>query len=329
MVLTVRDLAVDVDTHSGTAKVLNGISLEISRGETLGLVGETGSGKSTLIMALMGLLAPAARVVAGQVNFEGHDLLAMSEDELQRLRGKQLALIMQNARSALDPLATVGNQIASVISAHTGADRRGARAAALEMIRRVRLPDVERVARARPDELSGGMAQRISIAMALAGSPKLLLADDPTSGLDVTVQAQVLEVLSDLARSDGLSTLLVTRDLGIVAHYCDRVAVIYAGRIVEVADTRTFFREARHPYSISLLGSVSYRKTRAVAVSEGVRPHLDLKSLPSGCLFNPICAVSQAACSEHAPDWDVVDGGHFVRCHRWREARSLVTGDAA
>jgi oligopeptide/dipeptide ABC transporter ATP-binding protein len=327
-VLSVAGLHVRYTTQAEETPVLNGVDFEIGRGETLGLVGETGSGKSILIMAAVGLLDKNARTTAGEVVFEGRDLLALDEAELQRIRGREIAMIMQNPRSALDALTTVGDQIAAVYAAHTDASRKEARARALEMIRRVRLPDAERVAETRPHELSGGMAQRISIAMALACSPKLLLADDPTSGLDVTVQAQVLDLLADLAAGGGLSTLLVTRDLGIVAHYCDAVAVIYGGRIVEYADVRTFFTDARHPYSISLIGAVSYDREKVRRSTTGAA-RADSRNLPPGCHFHPRCPLARDNCRQDVPAFEPIGSRHFVRCHYWRDTKELLRDDAA
>ena len=257
--LEVKDLHVEVDARFASArKVLKGLSFTIERGETLGLVGETGSGKSVAILAVMGLLDGIGRSVEGEVSFGGRTLASLSSEELERLRGREVSVIMQNARSALDPLARVGAQIADAYRSHYGVSRKEAAAKALEMIRRVQLPDADRVARARVDELSGGMAQRVAIATALVCAPSLLLADDPTSGLDVTVQAQILELMSDLARTEGLSTLLVTRDLGIVAHYCDRVAVIFDGQVVESALVGSFFSDPQHPHSRKLLQAAAF-----------------------------------------------------------------------
>lgn len=327
-VLEVKDLHVDFRTDGVDSHVLNGVDFTIDRGETLGLVGESGAGKSVLVMAIIGLLRKPGRIVEGDVLLNGRSLLDSAPRALQELRGKQLSMIMQNARSALDPLATVGDQIATVYQTHEGVTRAEAREKTLEMIRDVRIPDPERIAKARVHHLSGGMAQRISIAMALVCSPLLVLADEPTTGLDVTVQRQILDLTTDLLKRDGRAMLLVTHDLGVVAHYCDKVAVLYAGRIIEYADVDSFFVGASHPYTLSLIGSVSYDPA-AVARSSIGSHYLNLAALPSGCHFHPRCPLARERCAAETPRPQRIETGHYVRCHFWREARERVHGTAA
>jgi peptide/nickel transport system ATP-binding protein len=320
-VLEVRDLRVRQVTYLGDVDVLNGVDFAVRRGETVGLVGETGSGKSVLIMAIVRLLSHGATVVGGDAMFSGRSMFELSEDDLLQLRGNQISLIMQNARSALDPLAKVGKQIGTIYQIHTGAGTEEAREKSLEMIRRVQLADPERVAEARVDELSGGMAQRIAIAMALICGPKLLLADNPTSGLDVTVQAQVLDLLSGLARNAGLSTLLATTDLGVVAHYCDHVAVLYEGEIVEFADVATFFQDARHPYSLRLIGAASYQHVaRSLAPTHNDRGNLGGEA----CGFRLKCPLARERCFAQRPALETVGEAHRARCHYWRTSRAEV-----
>jgi oligopeptide transport system ATP-binding protein len=327
-VLEVKNLSVEFSTDGVNSHVLNGVSFTIDPGETLGLVGESGAGKSVLVMSIVGLLRKPGRIVDGEVILNGRSLRDLSQRDAQQLRGKQLSMIMQNARSALDPLAKVGDQIASVYQTHEGATRAEAREKALEMIRDVRIPDPERIANSRAHQLSGGMAQRISIAMALVCSPLLVLADEPTTGLDVTVQRQILDLTTELLRRDGRAMLIVTHDLGVVAHYCDKVAVLYAGRIIEYADVETFFASGSHPYTLSLIGSVSYDPV-AVARSAIGSHYLDLAALPSGCHFHPRCPLARERCSTETPLAQRIDADHYVRCHYWREARERVHGSSA
>jgi oligopeptide/dipeptide ABC transporter ATP-binding protein len=321
--LDVRNLRVDFDVEGSIAHVLNDVSFSLAPGETLGLVGESGAGKSVLVMSIVGLLRKPGRIVRGEVILKGRDLRGLSQPEIEQVRGKQLAMIMQNARSALDPLAKIGDQIAVVYQTHEEVTREEARQKALEMIRDVRIPDPERIANARAHQLSGGMAQRISIAMALVCSPSLILADEPTTGLDVTVQRQILDLTTDLLKRDGRSMLLVTHDLGVIAHYCDRVAVLYAGRIIESASVETFFASASHPYTLSLIGAVSFDPERVARSAIGSH-FLDLTALPSGCHFHPRCPLAREVCTQEAPAPQQIASDHDVWCHYWREARARV-----
>jgi peptide/nickel transport system ATP-binding protein len=307
--LEVNDLHVTYETYSGTVPVVRGAQFRVDRGEILGFVGETGAGKSVIVMTLLRLLGDNGKVTRGSVMFDGRDILSLSEREVERIRGRDIGLIMQNARSALDPLTKVGIQVGTVYQTHVGASRDEARRKTLEMLRLVQLADPERVADARPDELSGGMAQRISIAMALVCQPKLLLADNPTSGLDVTVQAQVLDLLAALAAESGLATVLATSDLGIVAQYCDRVAVLYGGEIVEHADVETFFNDARHPYSLGLIAAASYIRRDRRPTEAGLEERLEA----DGCQFVSRCPIGERICVDRHPE--LVGASHRVRCH--------------
>jgi len=299
-------------------QAVDGVSLELAAGETLGLLGETGSGKSTIAWSVLGLVPPPGRIEGGAIRLLGRDLLSVQEEELRRIRGKQLGLIVQNARAHLNPLVPIGVQIANAYSSHTEASPRDAFQVAVDTLERVAIPDPERRARAFPHELSGGMAQRVMIAMAIVNSPRVLIADEPTMGLDVTIQAQILDLLADQVDSLGASTLLITRDLGIVANYCTRVAVLYAGQVVEMAPVNEFFRHPRHPYSIGLLDSATLQYVgRRVRPLKGLPP--DFINLPPGCRFNPRCLFASDICRATAPSLEEVAPDHFVRCFRHKE----------
>lgn len=251
--LEVRNLHVHFFTFAGVTHAVNGVSLSLKSGEIVGVVGETGCGKSVLVRSILGLIGPPGKIVAGQILFNGVDLLSKDEEELQKIRGKEIALIVPNPRSVLDPVRRVGDQIVDVIMAHNRISRPDALARALQLMEAVGIPDPPIRRFFYPHELSGGMCQRIVIAMALANAPRLLLADEPTTGLDVTIQIQILDLIRDLVRRLGSAALLVTRDLSVVAHYCDRVAVMHEGQIVESAEVDAFFERSVHPYSLALL----------------------------------------------------------------------------
>lgn len=311
----------DVHTHfhtfKGVVRAVNGIDLELNRGEMLGIVGETGSGKSVLIRSILNLVKFPGKVVRGEILFNGEDLLRKSEREMRRLRGKEISLIVTNPKGELNPLIPVGEQIRNVILDHQDVTASDAEQRALALIDAVGIADPKRLYRGFPHELSGGMAQRIVIAMALANSPAVILADEPTAGLDVTIQTQVLDLMRDLLKTYKSATLMVTRDLGIVAHYCNRVAVIYAGQVMETADVRAFFRHAYHPYSRFLLtAAFAARGAKETLAMAGAAP--DLTNLPSGCLIQDRCQYAEARCREQAQSLEEFEPGHFVRC--WKAA---------
>jgi oligopeptide/dipeptide ABC transporter ATP-binding protein len=314
-VLAVDNLHVQFDTYEGILHALNGIDLAIDEREIVGLVGETGSGKSVLTTAIMNSVRFPGRIVQGDVRLDGRSLLQMDDQELRGVRGAQVSLIATNPRSKLNPLLRVGAQIADIISAHEPIAKRAAYDQAVGLLRTVGINDPERRARAYPHELSGGMAQRILIAMALAGSPRLLIADEATNGLDVTVQRQVLDLVREKVREKQSSALIVTHDLGIVAQYCQRVAIIYAGQVVEEAAVGELFRNPRHPYTISLLASArasSRQQTRLSLV--GSRP--DLRNLPCGCRLHPRCPFADDRSRTEMPILRELGDGHWVRCFR-------------
>jgi oligopeptide/dipeptide ABC transporter ATP-binding protein len=309
--LHVHFVARDARDRVRVAKALNGVSFSVERGEILGLVGETGAGKSLTAMAIMGLLKPPARIVAGHATFEGESLLDMPEERLNALRGARMALVVQSPKTSLDPLARVGAQIARVVRAHGERDPDRAAARALDLMAAVGIPDPARRARAWPHELSGGMAQRVLIAMALANDPALLIADEPTTGLDVTVQAQILDLLRRAVAERGLGALIITHDLGVVAQYCDRVCVMFAGSIVEQGSVERVLVAPAHPYTQALLAA-SPERAQGPALQAGPPP--DLYDLPPGCVYARRCKHADAKC-ETAPAERDFGPAHRVRCH--------------
>lgn len=289
--LEIRDLHTYFFTAAELVKAVHGLSLRLERGTMLGLVGESGAGKTTLAHSIMRVVPPPGRVVRGETLLFGRDLQQLSEDELRRVRGKEIAMIVPNPRAELNPLLTIGTQLANVARAHLGLDKRAARERAAQMLVDVKIPDPARRVNAYPHELSGGMAQRVVIAMALIGDPRVTISDDATSGLDVTVQAQVLDLALGLLREKQSATLMITRDLGIVANYCDHVAVLYRGRVLESADVRSFFRNPRHPYSVELLEAFSYERRGATAVAPGApydAEELELREVAPGHLVRDV-----------------------------------------
>ena len=264
--LEVRDLHTYFFTAAGVIKALNGVSLRLDPGRMLGLVGESGAGKTTIAHSIMCVVPPPGRVVKGETKLYGRDLQQLRESELRQVRGKEIAMIVPNPRAELNPLLTIGEQLANVARAHLRLEKRAARERAVEILSHVKIPDPKRRANAYPHELSGGMAQRVVIAMAMIGEPKMTISEDATSGLDVTVQAQVLDLTLSLLRERGSASLMITRDLGIVANYCDHVAVLYRGCLLEAAGVRSFFANPRHPYSIELLSAFSYGRPSGAAM---------------------------------------------------------------
>ena len=312
-ILSIRGLNVVYPVYGTQAvRAVRELDLTIRSGEILGLVGESGSGKTTLARAIMGLLARPGRIDAGAVTFDGRDMRALSEEDLRAVRGRDIAMIIPNPRGELDPLVTVGRQIAAVARAHLDITRAKADELALDMLRAVQIPDPKRRFNAYPHELSGGMAQRVVIAMSLVCSPKFIISDDATSGLDVTVQAQVLDLLRALVRDKQTAMMFITRDIGITAHFCDRVAVIYAGEIVELAPTGRFFENPMHPYSVMLLAAFAHNP----CLRE--KWHKPLASLmrgqDKGCAYAPRCVHFEPQCSATHPTLRELEPGHFVRC---------------
>jgi oligopeptide/dipeptide ABC transporter ATP-binding protein len=311
-ILDVADLWVGFPSYgSATVHALRGINLQVAPGEILGLVGESGSGKTTLARAVMGLVPEPGVIERGQVLFGGRNLASLDDTARRAVLGRELVMVIPNPRAELNPVLTVGRQISNVVLYHLGVGRREADRVALAMLRAVRIPDPERRFAAYPHELSGGMAQRVVIAIALVCSPRLVISDDATSGLDVTVQSQVLELLQIMVREKGAAALFITRDLAITAHFCTRVAIIYAGQIVEIATTRGFFGRPRHPYSIMLLAAFSHNPALR---ARWTRPQ-ELEGDTTGCSFAARCVRRQPRCLTQAPSLRPVAGNHDVRCH--------------
>jgi oligopeptide/dipeptide ABC transporter ATP-binding protein len=319
MMLDVEDLRVDfvsrdLDNRVRVANALNGVTFGCARGEILALVGETGAGKSLSAYAIMRLLKSPARIVGGSIRFQGRELTSADEAEMRELRGSTISIVVQNAKASLDPLSRVGEQLVRVHRAHRGAGRAEARRRALDMMKAVAIPDHVRRFDAWPHELSGGTAQRAMIAAALINEPALLLADEPTTGLDVTVQIQILDLLRDLARARDMAMILITHDLGVVAHYCDRVAVMFCGVIVEMGSVRDVFARPEHPYTRALLAAASGDRGPGNRDRLGGAPP-DLFNLPSGCLYAERCRYVVAECATRPP-LRATSPGHVAACVR-------------
>ncbi|MEJ2590443.1 MAG: ABC transporter ATP-binding protein [Candidatus Thiodiazotropha sp.] len=318
--LTLTGLQVRLGSESRPFRVLDGVDLAIERGETFALLGESGCGKSMTALSLMRLLPPSGRVSAGRITFDGQDLLRLSEPAMRQVRGGTLGMIFQEPMTSLNPVLRIGEQIAESVRLHDGVEGPAVKQRVAQLLAAVGISDPARRADAYPHQLSGGMKQRVMIAMALAGRPKLLIADEPTTALDVTIQAQVLRLLRGLQRESGMSILLITHDLGVVAETADRLAVMYAGQIVETAGVEAFFRRPRHPYSQKLFASLpdSGKRGARLSVIEGSVPSLD--SAFSGCRFVQRCEQAVPRCSREHPDWRQLDADAGVRCLRYGEA---------
>jgi oligopeptide/dipeptide ABC transporter ATP-binding protein len=311
--LEVAHLTTVFDLASGPAPAVDDVSFDVRPGETLGLVGESGSGKSVTAMSIMRLLQPPGRIAGGSIRFEGRDLLTLTEAEMRERRGARMALIFQEPMTALNPVFTVGDQIAEALLVHGKATRREAGARAVELLEAVRIPDAAVRVKSYPHQLSGGMRQRVLIAMALACRPSLIIADEPTTALDVTIQAQILDLLREMRSALGLSLLLITHDLGVVAETADRVAVMYAGRIVEQGPVRDVLRTPRHPYTKGLLASLPGSVRGRLRAIEGSVPRLG--AWPSGCAFHPRCADRFEPCAGVPPPEVELGPGHSARCY--------------
>ncbi len=297
-----------------TTHAVDAVDLSVERGATLGIVGESGCGKSVTSLAVMGLLPKATAEISGSVRLEGVDLLDLPEEALCDLRGNRLAMIFQEPMTSLNPSYTIGEQIVEAIVRHRGSSRREARQRAIDMLRRVRLPSPEQRIDDYPHKLSGGMRQRAMIAMALACDPLLLIADEPTTALDVTIQAQILDLMREFRASSRTAIILITHDLGVVAELCDEVAVMYAGEIVERAPVDALFEQPEHPYTVGLLGSIPRLDRRAdeLAAIEGMVP--DMAALPPGCRFAPRCPFADARCHDERPPIVRLPGNRWSRC---------------
>jgi oligopeptide/dipeptide ABC transporter ATP-binding protein len=322
-VLEVRDLEVKFFTRRGVVHAVRGVSFTIGRGEVLGLVGESGSGKSVASQAIMGLIELPGRITGGDIRWKGESLLAGrdSSERIQRIRGKELAIVFQDPMTSLNPVFTIGTQLGEVMRRHLGYNRRQARQRSIELLDLVGMSNPVQRLKQYPHEFSGGMRQRVLIAMALACEPELLIADEPTTALDVTIQAQILELLADLQQRLGLSILLITHDLGVVAGLCDRVAVMYGGKVVEIAPAAELYADAAHPYAVGLLRStprLDLVEARLVSI-EGSPP--DLIDPPPGCPYQPRCERALARCSAEMPPSEPIGLHRVVACWNPRPTR--------
>ncbi|WP_420391246.1 ABC transporter ATP-binding protein [Acuticoccus sp.] len=314
--LEVRGLVTEFGSGAGAVRAVDGVSFDVRRGETVAIVGESGSGKSVTAMSILRLIpSPPGRIVAGTVMFDGVDLLTLEEAEIRQVRGNRISMIFQEPMTSLNPVLTIGRQVGEPIEVHEDVGTRSLRQRCVDLLRGVRVPDPEVRVDAYPHQFSGGMRQRAMIAMSLACAPRLIIADEPTTALDVTVQAQVLELLRKVSRDTGSSLILITHDLGVVARYAQRVNVMYAGRIVERGTARQIYKMPRHPYTMGLMASVprldADTSVRLVPI-EGQPP--DLSARPTGCPFHPRCAYAEARCRAEDPPLEEVAAEHWRAC---------------
>ena len=328
-ILTVKDLKTYFYTASGIAKAVDGVSFNIAKGETMGIVGESGSGKSVTSSSIIRLLPPrTGKIVGGSIEFEGKDVLALSKKELNDFRGKDIAVIFQDPMTSLDPVFKIGKQMTEMIMAHQNVTKDEAWKMAVEALSKVGIPEPEKRMNSYPYELSGGMCQRVIIAMAVCCKPKLIIADEPTTALDVTVQAQVLELLKELQRDMDTAILLITHNLGVEWEMCDKVMVMYAGNTVEFTDTKTLYSNPRHPYTWGLLDSMpklSDESKGELKTIPGTPP--DLRLTGKCCNFYNRCPYVTEACTQSVPPLVEVEPGHFVACHRQNLTNKLEKGE--
>jgi oligopeptide/dipeptide ABC transporter ATP-binding protein len=327
-ILQIEDLQTHFFTALGTVRAVDGVSYSLASGETLGVVGESGCGKSVTALSILRLVAnPPGRIVGGAIRFQGKNLLDLSEPEMEAIRGNAISMIFQEPMTSLNPLYTVGRQIAEAVALHQGLGKRDAMDKAVEMLRRVYIPEPEKRVHAYPHQMSGGMRQRVMIAMALSCNPKVLIADEPTTALDVTIQAQILDLMRELQETFGTAIVLITHDMGVVAENADRVVVMYAGRKVEEAPADVLFDQPGHPYTKGLLGSIPHLDTAARTDTQRARLNEirgmvpSLFNLPKGCSFAPRCSFASDQCQVHAPALEEHKPGHWIAC--WHADRLL------
>ncbi|MFE0171453.1 ABC transporter ATP-binding protein [Streptomyces sp. NPDC059002] len=330
MLLEVRDLHVEFRTRDGVAKAVNGVDYSVEAGETLAVLGESGSGKSVTAQAIMGILdIPPGKITAGEIVFQGQDLLKLKEEERRKVRGAGMAMIFQDALSSLNPVLSVGEQLGEMYVVHKGMSRKDAKAKAVELMDRVRIPAAKERVGQYPHQFSGGMRQRIMIAMAMALEPSLIIADEPTTALDVTVQAQVMDLLAELQREMNMGLILITHDLGVVADVADTIAVMYAGRIVEKAPVHEIYQAPAHPYTRGLLESIPRldQKGQDLYAIKGLPPNL--MNIPPGCAFNPRCPMAQDVCRTDEPPlaqvtYEGLAADRRSACHFWKETLDVA-----
>jgi len=314
--LKVKNLKTYFFTHEGTVKAVDEVSFSVNQGKTLGLVGESGCGKSVTALSIMRLIPnPPGKIVSGEIWFEGKNLLKLDEKEIRKIRGKKISMIFQEPMTSLDPVFTIGHEIVEAIQLHQGLNKDEARKKAIEALKIVGIPDVEKRIDHYPHQLSGGMRQRVMIAMALSCNPTLLIADEPTTALDVTIQAQILRLINDLKDKFGASVMLITHNLGVIAEMCDYVAVMYAGHIVEYTNVDTLFHNPLHPYTRGLHKSIPRLdlEVERLDTIKGLVPNL--LNLPSGCPFHPRCDFCFKRCVEEMPELIEIEDSHLVKCH--------------
>ncbi|SDG39809.1 peptide/nickel transport system ATP-binding protein [Fontibacillus panacisegetis] len=315
LLLEVDHLQIAFQTDQGELISVDEVSFELGSGETIAIVGESGCGKSVTSLSIMGLLGTSGSVIQGEIRFNGSILTDCTENQLRRLRGSEISMIFQEPMTSLNPVIPIGEQIAETVRLHQNKSRKEAKAIAVDMLRKVGIPRPEAIIKEYPHALSGGMRQRVMIAMALICKPKLLIADEPTTALDVTIQAQILELMKQLQQESGAAILLVTHDLGVVAEMADQVIVMYAGQVVETADVFTLFRAPQHPYTQGLMKSIprldQHKKEQLFAIPGAVP---SLKEIPSGCRFHPRCPLAVGRCEEEQPELISAADGHRVRC---------------
>ena len=314
--LNIKDLKTYFFTYQGVVRAVDGVSFKINRGETFGLVGESGCGKSVTALSIMRLVpSPPGKIVGGEIRLDGENLLKLNEKQMRKIRGKKISMIFQEPMTSLDPVFTIGHEIMESIQLHQGLRKEEAREKAIETLRVVGIPDPERRVDEYPHELSGGMRQRAMIAIALSCNPTLLIADEPTTALDVTIQAQILRLIDELKEKFGASVMLITHDLGVIAEMCDNVAVMYAGHIMEYTDVDTLFSNPLHPYTKGLNKSIPRLdvETERLDVIRGLVPNL--LDVPSGCPFHPRCDFCSERCIKEIPKLIEVEDHHLVRCH--------------
>jgi oligopeptide/dipeptide ABC transporter ATP-binding protein len=318
--LEIEDLRTYFFTEAGVVKAVDGVSVTVKESETIGLVGESGSGKTVTALSALRVVPRPGRIVGGSIRFEGEDLLAKSENEMRKFRGPKMAVVFQDPTTSLNPVYTVEKQLSDILMLHLEMTKAQASENALHLLELVGIPEPEKRSKSYPHELSGGMKQRVAIARALLCGPRLLFADEPTTNLDVTIQAQVLELMKQLQRDLKMSMVMITHDMGIVADMTERVTVLYAGKVMEEAGTPTVFKSPKHPYTEALLKAVpSVAETRTLEVIPGNIPNLI--EVPSGCVFHPRCKYAKDICVKEIPPLEVVEDGHYVACHWWRELK--------
>ena len=324
--LEVNNLTTHFFTQDGVVKAVDGITYDLEEGEVLGVVGESGCGKSVHALSIMRLVpSPPGRTVAGEVVFEGENLLQMDDAEMRNIRGNRIAMVFQEPMTSLNPVLTIGRQLTETLELHQGMNKQQARTRAAELLQTVGIPDADRRLADYPHQFSGGMRQRVMIAMALSCNPKLIIADEPTTALDVTIQAQILELMQDLARDFGTAMIIITHNLGVVARYADNVNVMYAGKIIETGSAEEIYHNPRHPYTLALLNSVprldASERVKLDAI-EGLPP--DLVNLPEGCSFAPRCKFIYEKCVEETPTLVESNIGHTSACWRHQELHQLA-----